>query len=68
LSYSLSKRTEISVNVYDITGRLVKNVYKGNIEGTGEIKFNLNGAAQGVYFVRIEADDKAEATKIVWLK
>lgn len=68
LSYSLPARTEIGVNVYDITGRLVKNIYKGYIEGTGKIKFNLEGIPQGVYFVHVDAGNKTETTKIIWLK
>jgi|GEM_PF-2461461 len=68
LSYSLPARTEIGVNVYDITGRLVKNIYNGNIERAGEMKFSLDGTAQGVYFVRVETKNRTEKTKIIWLK
>ena len=50
---------EITVNVYDVSGRLIKNLHCGSIEGN--MKFTWLGddnygrqTPQGVYFVRIE--------------
>ncbi|TES92431.1 MAG: T9SS type A sorting domain-containing protein, partial [Candidatus Cloacimonadota bacterium] len=68
INYSFPEQTEISVSVYDITGRLVKNVYKGKIRGTGKISFTLKGLHQGVYFTRIESKNFNETTKIIWLR
>jgi hypothetical protein len=68
LDYSLPTRTEIGVNVYDITGRLVRNVYDGFVKGHDTMGFTLNGIAQGVYFVRVETKDNTTTTRIIWLK
>lgn len=68
LSYSVPRQAEINVNVYDITGRKVKNVYNGNVKGTGQIKFDLEGMPQGTYFVRVETENRTETTKVIWLK
>ncbi|MGB3480221.1 MAG: T9SS type A sorting domain-containing protein, partial [bacterium] len=68
VSYSLMKKTPIKISVYDIAGRLVKNIKNDNIKGIGKIEFTLDGMSQGIYFVRVEAEKKTEATKIVWLK
>ena len=50
---------KITVNVYDVSGRLIKNLHCGSIEGN--MKFTWLGddnygrqTPQGVYFVRIE--------------
>lgn len=68
LSYSFPLQTKISVNAYDITGRLVKNVCNSNLKGVGEIKFTLEGMPQGIYFVKVNTEDKTETTKVVWLR
>jgi hypothetical protein len=36
--------------------------------GSGEFTFDLKSMAQGVYFVKIEAEDKTTTSKIIWLK
>lgn len=69
LSYSLTGRTEIRVDLYDITGRLVKGIYHGEIgKPAGQVEFTLAGMAAGVYFVRIDADGKTATTKVIWLR
>jgi hypothetical protein len=35
---------------------------------SGEFTFDLKSLAQGVYFVKIEAEDKTTTSKIIWLK
>jgi hypothetical protein len=69
LRYSLPARTEIRIKLYDAAGRLVSNVCDGkNIAGSGELKFTLEGMPQGIYFVRAEANNRAEVIKIIWLR
>lgn len=68
LSYSFLRQAKISVNIYDITGRLVKNVLNDKIKGTGEIKLTLEGMPQGIYFVRVKTENKIKTMKIIWLK
>jgi hypothetical protein len=50
---------KISLKAYDVTGRLVNDIYKGSIKGNNILKWNgedENGrpVAQGIYFIRVE--------------
>jgi hypothetical protein len=56
---------KISLKVYDVTGRLVKDIYKGLMRGTNMLTWNgedENGrpVAQGIYFIRVENLDSGE--------
>jgi hypothetical protein len=55
----------ISLKVYDVTGRLVKDIYKGSIKGNNILKWhgedeNGRPVAQGIYFIRVEDLDTDE--------
>ncbi len=61
LNIKFQNQTEkgISVKVYDVSGRLVKNLYKGVIKGTSILKWDSKdetggSVAQGVYFLQVE--------------
>ncbi|MCK4574901.1 T9SS type A sorting domain-containing protein [candidate division WOR-3 bacterium] len=65
-----------SIKVYDVTGRLVKNIYKGMINGRRTVNWhsdNENGrsVSQGIYFIRIKNLDSnktfcKKVLKISW--
>ncbi|WP_298515654.1 T9SS type A sorting domain-containing protein [uncultured Kordia sp.] len=58
--------TDVTVNVFDITGR---NIYQGNFETINQTQqfVNLGGYTSGVYFMKITHQD-AQLTKRIILK
>ncbi len=73
IHYALPKPTDVSVKVYDISGKLVKtlvasrqpaNFYKVNWDGTD----NLNRkVGQGIYYIRMETPQFKATRKLVVL-
>jgi len=56
--FQSSKEQNLSIKVYDVTGRLVKDIYEGMINGRKVVNWhgdNNSGrtVAQGIYFLRV---------------
>ena len=68
VAYGFAQETPVQVKVYDALGRLVVHEDYGRLNGSGEFTFDLKSLAQGVYFVKIDAEDKTTTSKIIWLK
>ncbi len=58
---------EISVDIVDISGRKVKNLYNGWIS-EGEKEFNVNNISNGIYFLKIRKDNIVLTDKIIIIK
>ncbi|MBE0434144.1 T9SS type A sorting domain-containing protein, partial [candidate division WOR-3 bacterium] len=58
----------VAVKLYDVTGRMVDEVFAGRITGFHEVPIVSREIASGVYFVRIEADDHAITEKAIILR
>ncbi len=57
LMLTVTKRTHVSVNLYNIAGQRVANVVDRDMEaGLHEIRANLGGLTPGVYFFKLEAE------------
>jgi hypothetical protein len=74
LQYAVPERTEIVLEVYDILGRHVKNLFRG-VEDVGLKSVSWDGtdeldrpAGTGVYFCRIRAGEFAQTRKMVLLE
>jgi hypothetical protein len=74
IRYSIPKTGKVTLRVYDITGRMVKQlvnkeqragVYTANWEGDTP---NNRKLATGVYFVRLTADEKTATRKLVLVR
>lgn len=74
IRYSLPYETNVSLKVYDISGRLVNTLVQGKVQaGVHSIRWegkdNINRkCASGVYFVRFVAADYRASKKMVMLK
>lgn len=68
LHYAFTKETPLRMKLYDALGRLVGSKDYGVLNSTGEFPFSLKSLAQGIYFVRVEAGNKINTSKIIWLK
>jgi hypothetical protein len=59
----------VTLKVYDITGRMVKELYSGyKTIGNYPIEFNSSGFASGVYFYRMTSGDNVDTKKMVIVK
>ncbi len=72
--YTIDKTENVSLKVYDISGRLVRNINKGS-QNPGIYSFTWNGKDNdgiqlraGVYFILLERTSKKSLKKVVILK
>jgi hypothetical protein len=68
LSYNLIRKQPLRLKIYNTLGQLVKERNYGLCHGAGEVSFDLKSFAQGVYFVKVEAGNTTNTTKIIWLR
>ncbi len=69
LSYQLQDASLVQLSIYDISGRLVKELVNGwRDAGYHEITFDGSGLASGMYFYSIEAGDFSAVRKMVLVK
>jgi hypothetical protein len=66
IKYGLLEKGGGSLKLYDLGGKLVKNV--GVSAGSCEIAVNLDDLANGIYFVKLEADNYKATKKLTILK
>jgi hypothetical protein len=67
LSIVLSHVQDITITVYDVTGR-VHTTLKRDQLAAGEHEFNVSPNAAGVYFVRVTGNEQTVAKKVVFVK
>jgi hypothetical protein len=73
ISFSLPMYSKVTVKVYDLLGRQVKELVNENMNaGSFMIDFNGSDLASGVYFVRLTADSRdmrfADTKKMLLIK
>jgi hypothetical protein len=72
ISFTLPRTGTVDLNVYDVTGRLVRNLAGGCNPplqaGEHQIEFDGSDLPSGIYFVRMEAGGISQTRKIVLLK
>jgi len=69
IQYTLPKRTDVKISIYDVTGRLVKNIVNENQKhGTYSKSFDITNLSQGIYFIKLNTSDKSIVEKAIFLK
>ncbi len=64
ISYTLESSTNVTLNVYDITGRKVASLVNGRqTAGAQEVRFDASSLASGVYIYRLQTAAGANLTK-----
>lgn len=63
LTYSNSENT--TVNITDITGKVIKTMIVGTVNGTQTISISLDDLTNGIYFVEVITTDSKEVKKFV---
>jgi len=74
IEFDLPKKEKASLRIYDVSGKLVRSVFEGELEA-GRHAFKWNGKddqgssiASGIYFYRLKAGAFSETRKMVLLK
>ncbi len=74
ITYSLPSRGEVTVTVFDVSGRLVRTLFQG-VESAGAKTISWNGVddagqsvASGVYYYRVESLGQSATRKMVLMK
>lgn len=69
ISFYLSKRVPVNIDVYDQLGRRVRSIHRPHVQGTTVVRERLDVAdlASGVYFVRVRAGSQTFTYKMTVL-
>ncbi|MBC8277219.1 MAG: T9SS type A sorting domain-containing protein [FCB group bacterium] len=68
-NFTLPVAGEVSLSVYDISGRTVGRLINGRMNaGLHEIAFDGSGLSSGIYFTRLQTGDFQQTQKIVLVK
>lgn len=66
LHFNLDQSSEVAIDIYDITGRSVKQINAGRLStGSNHVVIYKENMLPGVYFVKLEADTQIGIKKIV---
>jgi tetratricopeptide (TPR) repeat protein len=69
IQYSIPKDEYVKLAVYDVTGKVVKELVNGHKSaGRYNVEFNASGYASGIYYYRIEAGAYKNTQKMVLMK
>ena len=65
LSFNLSNTGEVLVNVYSITGRLVKSISKNMIAGSNILPIDCENLPNGTYIIKFVSGKQNESVKFI---
>lgn len=67
--YEVAKSQDVSLLVYDLTGREVATLYAGmQSAGKHDVSWNAGSFSSGVYFVRLFAEEGSAVEKVLLMK
>ncbi|MDP8205863.1 MAG: T9SS type A sorting domain-containing protein [Candidatus Electryonea clarkiae] len=69
ITFTLSQRESVNLNLYTINGRIVNNMVQGVLSpGSHEIMINSSNLASGSYFVSLEGRNFSQVRQLVVVK
>ncbi|MCA9734331.1 T9SS type A sorting domain-containing protein, partial [candidate division KSB1 bacterium] len=69
IEYALPENSEVTLKIYDVTGRVVTELIKGQQNaGYHKVVFDASHLATGVYFFKLEANDFTNVKKLMLIK
>lgn len=67
--FSLKTKSQITLNIYDLTGRNVKTVFQGfQTAGAHSVHINMNDLPSGIYFYQLQTSAQVLTRKMTLLK
>ena len=69
IELDLNRDAFVSINVYNISGQLVDQVFSGNLNNSNHrFTWDASLVSSGVYFMNIQVDDQLETKKLMLVK
>ena len=69
LSFSLPAHGEMTLDAYDLTGRVMRHLASGTMDrGRYELFFDAEALPSGIYFYRLQWNDRSQVKKMMLLK
>ncbi|MCC6864631.1 MAG: T9SS type A sorting domain-containing protein [Ignavibacteria bacterium] len=70
IRFSVPKSSIVTLEVFDVTGKLVKTLARNEAvtAGTKEVDFNASGLASGIYFYTLKSGDFTQTKKMILVK
>jgi hypothetical protein len=69
ISYSLDKKSDVKLQIFDVTGGLVETLVNGRIQaGSHTVTWDASDIASGIYFYQIKASGQSTTRKMTLLK
>ncbi len=69
IRYTLARRGQVSLDVYNVVGELVRNLVRGTQEaGSYQLRFDGSNLASGVYFCRLVAGGAVQTKRLMLLR
>ncbi len=62
---NLAKTSNVTLQLVDITGKMIRENNLGSINGSNKHNFNIAGIAKGSYFINVIANNSHEVRKII---
>ena len=65
IEYKLNKSSKVIIRIYDLGGRMVKELNLGTRNGMLKERIDLNNLSSGTYFMQMHAGDQATVNKFI---
>ena len=67
VSFELEKNTDITLQVFDLNGRIVKSIYKNTSlkSGIHNVKVDINDLVQGTYIILLKSESDHKIAKFI---
>jgi hypothetical protein len=67
--YTLKEKTDFTLRIVDVTGKVIENIYKGNqVAGQHRETIDVSGYAAGVYFIQVNNGTSSFSKKLIITK
>jgi len=69
ISYSIPERMDITVAIYDVTGRVVAELVNSTVDaGVYNVTWEASNQASGIYFIRMVTGETVQSQKLMLIK
>ena len=66
LEFNLLSTNSVSINIVDVTGRIVKLIHKSNFQiGKNQITIDLSDVTSGIYFCEVKSNGSLETYRLI---